>query len=74
LQAKPLAASIRRNPKIVGISLPNRNGPDIETKVHMFADDTQLINKTEESIEETLEIYGKASGAKMNLEKQWGCI
>jgi hypothetical protein len=36
----------------------------------MFADDTQLINKTEESIEETfktLEIYEKASGAKMNL-------
>ena len=77
LQAEPLATSIRRNPKIVGISLPNRNGPDIETKVNMFADDTQLINKTEESIEETfktLEIYEKASGAKMNLEKQWGCI
>ena len=54
LQAEPLATSIRRNPKIVGISLPNRNGPDIETKVNMFADDTQLINKTEESIEETL--------------------
>ena len=26
LQAEPLAASIRRNPKIVGISLLNRNG------------------------------------------------
>jgi hypothetical protein len=40
-----------------------------------FADDTQLINKTEESIEETfktLEIYEKASGAKMNLEKTVG--
>ena len=72
---EPLAASIRRNPKIVGISLPNRNGPDIETKVNMFADDTQLINKTEESIEETfktLEIYEKASGAKMNLVKTVG--
>ena len=44
---------------------------------NMFADDTQLINKTEESIEETfktLEIYEKASGAKMNLEKTVGCI
>jgi hypothetical protein len=71
LQAEPLATSIRCNPKIVGISLPNRNGPDIETKVNMFADDTQLINKTEESIEETfktLEIYEKASGAKMNAK------
>ena len=41
----------------------------------MFADDTQLINKTEESIEETfkiLEIYEKAFGAKMNLEKTVG--
>jgi hypothetical protein len=75
LQAEPWATSIRRNPKIVGIFLPNRNGPDIETKVNMFADDTQLINKTEESIEETfktLEIYEKASGAKMNLEKTVG--
>ena len=75
LQAEPLAASIRRNPKIVSISLPNRNGPDIESKVNMFADDTQLINKTEESIEETfkaLGIYEKASGAKMNLEKTVG--
>ena len=46
LQAEPLAASVRRNPKIVGISLPNRNGPDIESKENKFADDTQLINKT----------------------------
>ena len=41
----------------------------------MFADDTQLINKTEEYIEEafkTLEIYEKASGAKKNLEKTVG--
>jgi hypothetical protein len=75
LQAEPLAASIRSNPKIVSISLPNRNGPDIESKVNMFAEDTQLINKTEESIEETfktLGIYEKASGAKMNLEKTVG--
>ena len=43
----------------------------------MFADDTQLINKTEESIEETfktLEIYEKASGAKMNLENNSGDV
>jgi hypothetical protein len=75
LQAEPLAASIRRNRKIVGIKVPNRNGPDIESKVNTFTDDTQLINKTEESIEETfktLGIYEKASGAKMNLEKTVG--
>jgi hypothetical protein len=64
-------------PTILGLRLMDvANGSacktDIETKVNMFADDTQLINKTEESIEETfktLEIYEKASGAKMNLEK-----
>ena len=77
LQAELLATFIRRNPKIVGISLPKRNGPDIETKVNMFADDTQLINKTEEPIEETfktLGIYEKSSGAKLNLEKNNGDV
>lgn len=41
----------------------------------MFADDTQLFNKTEESIEKTfeiLEIYEKASGSKINLNKTVG--
>jgi hypothetical protein len=77
LHAELLATFIRRNPKIVGISLPNRNGPDIESKVNMFADDTQLINKTEEPIEETfktLGIYEKSSGAKLNLEKNNGDV
>ena len=67
--------SIRRNPKIAGMSLPNRNGPSIESKVDMFADDIQEINKTEESTEETfktLGIYEKASGAKLYLENNSG--
>lgn len=41
----------------------------------MFSDDTQLITKTEEAIEETfktLGIYEKASGTKMNWEKTVG--
>jgi hypothetical protein len=41
----------------------------------MFADDTQLFNRDEESIEETfrvLNIYEKASGAKLNLNKTVG--
>ena len=41
----------------------------------MFADDTQIINKTEKSIEESLRIlniYEKASGAKLNLDKTVG--
>jgi hypothetical protein len=41
----------------------------------MFADDSQVINKTEKSIGESfriLNIYEKASGAKMNLDKTVG--
>jgi hypothetical protein len=43
----------------------------------MFANDTQLINKTEKSIEETfktLGIYEKASGAKMNFVENSGDV
>ena len=41
----------------------------------MFADDSQVINKTEKAIGESfriLNIYEKASGAKMNLDKTVG--
>ena len=75
LQAEPLAASIRNNPNIKGIKLPTRTGDFIETKLNMFADDTQLFNKSEESIEETfktLKLYENASGAKMNMDKTVG--
>ena len=76
LQAEPLAASIRQNPCITGIELPHRSGhTGREAKLNMFADDTQIINKTEKYIEESfriLNIYEKASGAKMNLDKTVG--
>ena len=75
LQAEPLAATIRSNKKIVGFKLPNSYGLDIEAKLNMFADDTQILNKTEESIDETfriLGIYESASGAKMNFNKTVG--
>ena len=41
----------------------------------MFDDDSQVINKTDKSIGESfriLNIYEKASGAKMNLDKTIG--
>ena len=43
----------------------------------MFADDTQLLNKNENSVEKAFEIlmkYEKASGAKMNLNKTEGLL
>ena len=75
LQAEPLASSIRQNSEIKGIKLPEIFNEKKEVKLNMFADDTQLFNKTEESIEKTfeiLEIYEKASGSKINLNKTVG--
>ncbi len=75
LQAEPFAATIRNNPNIHGLNLPSRTNANVEAKLNMFADDTQLLNKTENSIEETfkvLETYEKASGARMNMNKTVG--
>ena len=52
LQAELLGASIRNNPNIEEIQLPTRTGDYNETKQNMFADDTLLYDKNEESIEE----------------------
>ena len=64
LQAEPLAAYIRQNPCIKGIELPHRSGhTGREDKLNKLADDTQIINKTEKSIEESfriLNIYEKS--------------
>jgi hypothetical protein len=41
----------------------------------MFADDTQLFNKNDESVKKSfdiLTIYEKASGSKVNYEKKKG--
>jgi hypothetical protein len=69
LQAEPLASTIRTNPNIKGIKLPYPSDQENEAKLKIFADDTQLFNRDEESIEETikaLNIYEKASRAKIN--------
>jgi hypothetical protein len=44
----------------------------IKTKLCIFADDTQLFNKNDESVNKSydiLSIYEKASGSKVNYEK-----
>ena len=67
LQAEPLASTIRANPNINGIKLQHPSDQENEEKLNMFADDTHLFNRDEESIEETIQIlniYEKASGAK----------
>ena len=76
LQAEPLACAIRAEKEIQGIILPGEeNGELIETKLNMFADDTQLFNKNESSVRKSFEIldkYEKASGSKINYEKTKG--
>jgi hypothetical protein len=47
-----LACAIRGDSEIQGIKLPGgKDGEYIETKLCMFADDTQLFNKNDESVE-----------------------
>ena len=49
-----------------------RGKPIKEAKICMFADDTQLLNKNEESVEQSFLIlskFEKASGYKINYEK-----
>ena len=52
-----------------------KDGEYFETKLCMFADDTQLFNKNDESVRkyfDILTIYEKASGSKVNYEKTKG--
>ena len=76
LQAEPMAESIRKNKQIIGLETPT---PEVNkksvVKISMFADDTQLFHKTEASIIEgfnTLNLYCRASGAQLNLDKTKG--
>ena len=68
LKAEPLASTTSK-------ALNYPSDQENEAKRNMFADDTQLFNRDEESIEETfkvLNIYEKTSGAIINLNKTVG--
>jgi glycerol-3-phosphate O-acyltransferase len=56
LQAESLASTIRANPNIKSIKLPHPSDQENEPKRNMFADDTQLFNRDEKSIEETFKV------------------
>jgi hypothetical protein len=48
---------IRGDSEIQGIKLPGgKDGEYIETKLCMFADDTQLFNKNDESVKKSFDI------------------
>ena len=68
-----MACAIRNTPEIHGIKLPDGEGQPVkEANISMFADDTQLLSKNEESVEQSFLIlskFEKASGSKINSEK-----
>lgn len=74
---EPLAELVRRDKIIRGIHIPGGKGQLL--KISQYADDTTLFLTTERGIEravELTEIYGKASGSKVNVDKSsimlWG--
>ena len=68
LSAEPLAALLMQNDRIRGIELPERR----VSLLFQYADDTTVTVRDRESVVEVLgsvELYGRASGAKINMEK-----
>ena len=68
-----MPCAIRGNNDTKGIKLPGEpGGKELEAKISMFADDTQLFNKDERSVEKSSDIlskYEKASGSIINYNK-----
>jgi hypothetical protein len=63
-----LSETLRKN-------YPTEGQPIEEAKICMFADDTQLLSKNEESVEQSFLIlskFEKAIGSKINYEKTKG--
>jgi len=56
LQAEPMACAIRGTDEMKGIKMP-RSENVLESKICMFADDTQCFNKNEEPVESGFESF-----------------
>ena len=68
LSAEPLAALLKKNEKVEGVVVP---GGEVSV-VYQYADDTTITVRDMESVKgvfESVEVYGRASGAKINIEK-----
>ena len=69
LTMEVLAVSVRRNPAIIGLSIPGV--PDLPV-LSLYADDTSVVVSTDAAITavfETYHLFERASGAKINLDK-----
>ncbi len=72
LQAEPLAENLRKDCQVKGIVIKEK---DIEVKICSYADDMQCYVRDQNAINhcfKILELYGKASGAKINRDKTIG--
>ena len=68
LTAESLAEMIKKDKEIEGIKLPNGG----ESKIQQYADDTTCMVKNMNSVKRIMgkmEIYGRAAGAKVNIDK-----
>uniref|UniRef100_A0A671TR16 Reverse transcriptase domain-containing protein n=1 Tax=Sparus aurata TaxID=8175 RepID=A0A671TR16_SPAAU len=68
ISAEPLAQVLKLNNKISGIEIP---GGQVSL-LYQYADDTTVTVKDRESVlevVESVELYGRASGARVNIEK-----
>lgn len=74
IQAEPMACAIRANNEIKGLLLPTGDNQKFEAKINMFADDTQLFNKDEDSVKKKHLKYfpttKKLQARKLTLTKQ----
>ena len=69
---EPFACRIRSDPYILGLKLPGRGE---EVKIVQYADDNTIIVTSKLSVQKVFsvsELYGRASGAKINREKSCG--
>ena len=55
LQAEPMACAIRGTDEIKRIAMPGSENV-LESNICMYADDTQLFNRNEESVEQALKV------------------
>lgn len=68
LSAEPLASLLKQNERVKGVMVPGGE----EIVVYQYADDTTVTVRDMESVRGVLEsvgVYGRASGATINMEK-----
>ena len=70
LVSEVLAANIRANPRITGLSIPGSSSP--LSPISQYADDTSLIVGSDDAIFDTYSLFEAASGAKLNVFKSKG--